>query len=224
MRYNFYIIIILAVLILELIIKINPLIGALLSFAGVLIVLGIASKMDYMLEDKKQIMLLAAGIVAVKTTLLFLPLNYFYKTLFSYLMFSFLAVYYAYESAQVNKNLKFKTVLWGVSVAIILAHSGMILAGIEDKWIFFLIPLIAFSEECLFRRLFFEHLEKREGVLFAAIFTSMLYAVFAINLGFFSALFFFSMSLVFSLFYFKTRSLLFTMALNALVHMFLVIG
>ncbi|GEM_PF-6670743 len=225
MKYGFFVTLLLTVLLLELIIRASPLIGALAYFIVIAIALIVVSKLNYKYENQKKIILLVAAVCAVKTTILFLPFNLFWKTLAAYALLIFISLFYISGLNTSKKEIKVRDIFWAVSVTVILGYAGSILVEFEKNILLLtLIPLIAISEEYFFRGLLLNSAERESDEESAVIFSSLFYGILGLGLGILPAFFFFTMSLLFGLFYTRVRSLLFTMVLNAIAHIFLFAG
>jgi len=222
MKYNFLATLLLAVLLLELILKISPLYGALAYFAAAAIALIAVSRLDPKYNNKKQIILLVAAVATINAASLFLPFNLFWKTLIAYSLLAFVSIFYSSVINHSKEEIKLKEVFWAVSATVILGYAGMIVIGFEKNILLLaIIPLIAFSEEYFFRGLLLNSAERESGKETAVVFTAIFYGILCLGYGLMAAFFFFAMSLLFGLFYTRTRSLLFTMVLSAIIHVFL---
>ncbi len=222
MKYNFLATLLLAVLLLELILKVSPLLGAIIYLIAIAAAVIAASRLDYLHERKKQIILLVAAVCAIKITSLFLPLNLFFRTLVAYALLTFVSVFYASNINVSKRKIKYRWV-GGIAVAAVLwGYAGNIVAGFEKNILFLaLIPLIAFSEEYIFRGLLLNSAEREHGKETAVVFTALFYGILCLGYGLAPAFFFFTMSLLFGLAYIYTRRLFLTMILSVIVHAFL---
>jgi membrane protease YdiL (CAAX protease family) len=150
---------------------------------------------------------------------LFLEFNFFWNTLIFYLLVIFLVVYY---------SLKFKIrtrpfignplyFLFVVLVGGLLSILGKQIFHFEFAYLIFLISIIAYAEETLFRG-GLQNLTRDCFGNLAILSTSLLYAIFSMNYGLeFFAIAFFS-SLIISTVYRFTKTLYLPFLLNIIFH------
>jgi len=222
MKYNFLATLLLAVLLLELILKASPLLGALAYFAAIAAAVAAASKLSYENESKKQLILFTAAVCAIKTASLFLSVSLFWRTLAAYALLTFVCVFYASDLNLPKRQIRYRWIGWAVVATILLGYAGSVVTGLERDALFLgLIPFIAFSEEYIFRGLILNSSEKESGKEAAVLFAALFYGVLCLGYGLTAAFFFFTMSLLFGLIYIYTRRLFLVMIFSAIVHAFL---
>ena len=149
----------------------------------------------------------------------FVNFGFFWKTFIFYLMIIFLVIFYA-----IKLNIKTKPFI-GNPIYFMYVVLGAGLLSLIAKYIFnlnfsgiiFLIPIIAYAEEILFRGGIQNLTEECFGNL-SILSTSLLYAIFSMSLGFEFALIAFGASIILSTCYYFTKNLYLSFALNITFH------
>jgi membrane protease YdiL (CAAX protease family) len=218
MGKKFFTTLILTVLLLELILILNLFIGAVL-YTGIILIALIAASKAKISENKVQIISAASSILIIRVAVLFLNLDLFFNLITAYSLLSVAAIFYTRKFKK--SGLKVKRVGWAVLAAVLLGYAGSVIIELEKEWIFLaIVPLIAFSEETLFRGVILNAAEKEKDEESAVMFTSLFYAILFISHGIIPALFFFVAALIFGVIYVHIRSLPFMMLLNLILHCF----
>lgn len=185
-------------------------------FVGVVLIL--MENETYITKDEKVFIFLMI-IPITRLAEVFITFDFFWRTLIFYLFIIFLVIYY---SVKLQVNSKPFIGNPGYFIGIALLAGG---AGIIGKYVFefqfasliFLIPIIAYGEEILFRG-GIQNLTRESFGMVSILFTSFLYATFSMNLGF---LFFgvaFLASLIISAIYHFTKNLYISFLLNLIFH------
>jgi len=186
---------------------------------GVLLSLSYQKQESGELNNSGKLLLVLMIFPIVRIVELFLSLDFFWKTELVYGLMLFLGVFYLIKfkiDIGVRKN------LWLTPLVICL---GMLLGFIGNVFfdfpkysgILFLIPLIGFSEELLFRGLIQNLTEKNSGVLSSIFLTSVLYGILHLSFGISLALVFFVVSLVICFVYYLTRNIILSSLMNIVI-------
>ena len=109
-----------------------------------------------------------------------------------------------------------------VVIGVVLGLIGNSLFNLNQySWIIYLIPLIVYSEEILFRGMIQNLVEKGYGVVFSILIPALLYGVFSLSYGYLFALFMFFTGIILSLVYNKTKNIFLTVIISIILHYFL---
>ena len=211
----------LSVFLSEIILRINETAGFFLySFliAGCLISLAKAESLD----NYGKLIVVIMILPIIRIVELFIVFEFFWKTFMVYFILLFLVSFYSIKF-KINPGYT-KKKLFLLPLVIVLGVSlGFLgnLLGFEKYFgLIFLIPLIAYSEEVLFRGLIQNFIEKSYGVGISIVFTALLYGIFSLSFGF-PVLVIFFISLIISFVYSFTRNIYLTIAMNMIFHLFL---
>jgi membrane protease YdiL (CAAX protease family) len=170
-------------------------------------------------ENNEKILILLMIIPICRLASLFLDFNFFWNVLIFYILIICLAIYYAIK-LEIKSKPFIGNPLYFIAILIIAGIASLAakyLLKLEFSEILFLIPIIAYAEEILFRGGFQNLLEDKFGG-FSIILTCLLYAVFSFSYGYlFTAIAFF-FSLAISTLYFFKKNLYFTFLLNLIFH------
>ena len=209
----------------EIILRINETAGFLLYSFLILGCLLSLSKAKLLNNDAKLlIVFIILPILRISELLIFL--EFFWKINLVYLILFFLVTFY---SVKFNINPGFsKGNLWMIPIVIVLS----VILGFVGNFFFtfekhpeflFLLPLIAYSEEILFRGLIQNYSEKIYGVVASILFSSVLYLIFSLSLGIFAVIFIFIASLIIGIIYHFTKNIFLVIIMNFILHLFLFI-
>lgn len=213
---------VLSVFLSELILIINAGLGFLFYvflITGCLIVL---SKIDNF-KDLSKLIVIFLIIPIIRVASLFLDIAFFWKVAVFYYLLFFLVSFYC---------LKFKinpgyTKKWLFLIPLIIVLGGILgvfgyyLFNIEKYFgLIFLIPLIAYSEEVLFRGMMQQFIKKNYGVVLSILIPAFLYGLFSLGYGIL-AVFLGIVGLVSGIVYSFTKNIYLCIILNMIVHVFL---
>ena len=181
----------------------------------------IALSSDYYAGPSTKIIISFMILPLLRISEIFLKLSYFSRVLFIYTSLAFLVIFYTYRF---EKHVGFtKRYLAWLPVAIIIG----IALGVLGNYIFaldrhiellYLMPLVAFSEEMLFRGLIQKELRENYSHLMSIFVSALLYFIFGLSYGVLIAVFFFAVSIISAIFYDKTQNIYLSIALNFCVN------
>ncbi len=207
----------------EIILRINQTFGFLLySFliAGCLISLAKAESLD----NPSKLIIVFMILPIIRIAELFIVFEVFWKTFIVYCILLFLVIFYSMEF-KINPGYTTKKLYLLPLVIIFSIFLGVIgnsFFSFEKYGLFFfLIPLIAYSEEILFRGLIQNFIKKNYGVVYSILFTAVLYSIFSISSGFPAVLFILFTALIISSIYYFTENIFLTIAMNVVLQLFL---
>lgn len=213
----------LSVFLSEVILSINEVAGFLLYgflISGCLIAL---SKTES-LNNHAKLIIVFMILPIIRIAELFVVFEFFWKVLIVYLILFFLVSFYSMRF-KINPGY-IKEKLWLLPLVIVfsafLGYIGNVFFSFEGySKILLLIPLIAYSEEVLFRGLIQNYARKSYGAVASVLFTALLYGIFSLGYGFPAVLFIFLTALIICLVYNYTKNLFLTIAMNLILHFFL---
>lgn len=213
----------LSVFLSEVILRVNEIAGFFLySFliAGCLISLSKAES----LNNHAKLIIVFMILPIIRVAELFLVFEFFWRVLIVYLILFFLVTFYSIRF-KINPGWT-KEKLWllplVILVSIFLGYIGNVFFSFEKHpELLLLIPLIAYSEEVLFRGLIQNYTKKSYGARASVLFTALLYGIFSLGYGFPAVLFIFFIALITSLVYNSTKNIFLVIAMNMIVHLFL---
>ena len=222
MRKYLFMLVAVSLLLSEVILGINPVIGFLLYsllITGCLISLSRAESLDN--QGKLIIALMILPIIRVAE--LFIGFAYPLRSIIAYYILFFLVVVYSLkfkvDFGNWKKGLYFLPLT--IILGIIIGITGNSLFHLDKYPEFVLIlPIMAFSEEALFRGLI-QNLTKKNGNLGSIFFTALLYGVFSLSLGIKFAFFMFLANLLLCLVYGKTGNIWMTIPVNFIMNLLL---
>lgn len=203
--------------------QLSPILGFLLYAAligGVLISLAYS---DTLTANAKLIISFMI-IPMIRIVELFLTFDTFWRTFITYFAFAFLTVFYTikFESDLGFSKRKINwlpiTIILGIGIGLV----GSLIFGLEkNRELLYLLPLIAFSEEILFRGLIQREIKQLYNGFDGILVSSLLCFIFTISYGMPLALFFLAASLVSAFFYNKTSNMWLSISINLFVNIFL---
>lgn len=213
---------VLTMLLSEIMLTLNVAIGLLfyvILITGVLLAL---HKTESLVNNGK-LMTILLILPIIRLIGLFLDIDYFWKTLIVYCALLFLVCFYSFKfkinPGYTKKNLILLPLI--VLLGIVMGATGNFLFDFEKTPFLILIPLIAFSEEVLFRGLIQKLIKTEYGGFLSILFTAMLYGILNLSLGFPAVLFIFWVSLFISLFYDITENIFLAIIINMIVQAFI---
>ncbi len=215
-----FLFVILGLLISEVIFNWNQTYGFVI-YAFLLGVVLISLEKDNYLDKSEMLLIFLMIIPIARISELFITFNFLWKIFIFYSIIAFLAVFYA-NKFQIRSgkteigNLNYT--LGIVVIGILLALGAKFIFHMENSVIIFLIILIAYSEEILFRGEIQNLTKGRYGALYSIFFTSLLYGIFSISYGSSILLFGFFASLILCLVYHFTKSIYLSFLINILFH------
>lgn len=211
----------------ELIMKIKPEISFLFYSLLVGSILIVISKIKGKnIETQKKEIALASFLLIIpmmRMIELFINFSFFWRTFIFYNSLLFLVIFYSFKF---KIDVGFNTnKLWFLIISMLFGISfglaGNILSsfiGIEKHLeIIVFLPLIAFTEEILFRSLIQNSLEKNYGDLTGIFVSSLLVLIFTLSYSPWIALFFFLSSLISSALYSYSRNIFPSILLNIII-------
>jgi membrane protease YdiL (CAAX protease family) len=209
----------------EILFNLNTVLGFIsytLLISGCLIALSRKENLD----DSDKLIVIFMILPIIRIAELFITFSYIWRSALVYSILCFLVLFYSIKfkinPGYTKKWLSLLPLI--IVLGIILGVMGNQLLNFNQNALFlFLLPLIAFSEELLFRGLIQNLVGKNVGFFSSIFFTSLLYFIFSLSLGFPIALFFFAVSLVICLVYHSTKNIYLAMALNLIVQLFILV-
>lgn len=206
----------------EIILRINQTFGV---FLYSLLITGclIALSKKESLDNYGKLIIVFMILPIIRIVELFLVFEIFWRVFVVYFILLFLVSFYCLKF-KINPGYtkeKLGLLPWVILVAVFLGFMGNVLFEF-DKYLgfVFLIPIIAYSEEVLFRGLIQNLGEKSCGVFCSIFFSSFLYGIFSLSFGF-SVIFIFIIAFVIGLTYYFTKNIFLTIAINMIFHLFL---
>jgi membrane protease YdiL (CAAX protease family) len=159
----------------------------------------------------------------VRVLCLFVDLGYIYRLVVVYFILLFLSIYY---SKKFSIPIGFrKENLWFLPFVIIigglLGFVGSSFIGFKEGLLFWILPLIAVSEEIYFRGLLQNSIEKTLNVIYSFILPAVLYLVLVFGFGGFGAIFLLGIFVFSSIIYHNTRNIWLCIVLNIVSNYFL---
>ncbi|MFH1310796.1 MAG: CPBP family intramembrane glutamic endopeptidase [Nanoarchaeota archaeon] len=223
MKKYLLILLILCLLLSEIIINVSPVPGFflyILLITGCLIVL---SK-EGTLNDYGKLIILFMILPIIRVIELFVNFDYPIKAIVVYLILFFLVLIYSIKFrislGNMKRGLSFLplTILLGGALGI----AGSWLFGLKGySELFFILPIIAFSEELLFRGGIQSLIKKNYGIFSSIIFPALLYGIFSLGFGYKIAIFMFLANLLMCFMYNKTENIWVTIPINFFLNLFL---
>lgn len=139
-----------------------------------------------------------------------------------YLVIFFLTSFYLFN-LNINPGFTKKNIFLFPFVIILFSLVGFlgnIFFVYKNQGIIFLVFLIAYSEEVLFRGLLQNFITKEQGAFFSIIIVSLLFAAAGMGFGIFGALFLFFASILLGITYHYTKNLFLAILGNAIITIF----
>jgi len=176
-------------------------------------------------SDLSKIIIIFLILPIIRIFELFLVFDLFWNVFIVYYVLLFLSSFYLFKSKMnigyTKKGLYLLPLI--VILSINLGFLGRILFEFENNFrLLLLIPLIAYTEEILFRGLIQNSIEKNYGLINSIIFTTLLYGIFSLSLGYPLFLLMSFASLIMSIIYIK-KNIFLTISMNMIIHIFLFI-
>jgi membrane protease YdiL (CAAX protease family) len=176
--------------------------------------------------NKSDILLIFLMIVPIaRLAELFIPFNSLWKIFIFYSILAFLGIFYANKfnilSGAKGKEIEIGDLsypVFAIIIGITLSLCAKFIFNMENNWIIFLIVLIAYAEETLFRGEIQNLATEKYGFVYSILFTSILYAIFSISYGFPILLLAFIASLILCLIYYFTKNIYLTFLWNVIFH------
>ena len=217
---NLVILLIFSLFLSEIFLSFNETIGFLLY--GFLIALCLISLSHIkILNDYGKLIIILMIIPIIRVSGLFINLGLFWETLIFYCLLLFLAFYYSvrFKLDHGHKKEKLDLLPLAVIIGVVLGLIGQGFFNFENySWIIYLIPLIAYSEEILFRGMIQNLVEKSYGVIPSIFIPAFLYGFFSLGYGYLFALFMFFAGIILGLVYYKTKNIFLTVVINMILH------
>jgi len=156
----------------------------------------------------------------------FMNFDYFWKNLIVYYILLFLVCFYSFKfKINPGYNKKYLVLLpLAILLGISLGFLGNSLFSFEkDIKILILVPVIAYSEEVLFRGLIQNLIKKEYSWVIAVLITAIIYGIFSLSFGFNFLVFIFLVNLIISLIYNFAGNIFLTITINIILQTFLFI-
>ena len=207
----------------EILLSLNETAGFILYVSLIALALLSLSQIPY-LNDYGQLIIVLMIMPIVRILETFIALELFWKLLISYCILLFLAFYYSARFELDHGHRKKNLGLLPVSIVIGAVYGllGNFLFNFPKyPYIIYLLPLIAYSEEILFRGMIQKLLRKTYGINSSILISALLYASFSLRYGSLFALFMFSAGIAIGLIYIKTKNIFLAVVINFIVHLFL---
>jgi membrane protease YdiL (CAAX protease family) len=210
----------------EILLRISP-VGGFISYSVLIAGCLISFAKEEALDERGKLMIVLMIIPIMRIAELFISFDYVWRSFIVYYILLFLVVFYSLKF-KINPGYIKKGFGWLPLVVILGVVIGVIgdsLLNLNIKYpeFLFLLPVIAFSEEVLFRGLIQNLVQKSFGTFSSIFFTSLLYGIFSLSLGIGFALFFFAVSLITCIIYHKTKNIYLVVFLNLIVHLFILV-
>ena len=192
--------------------------------AGVLISIGYSHSDT--LNSSTKIMISFMILPMIRIVELFLTFDSFWRTFITYFALAFLVIFYTikFEGDIGFSKRKIRwlpiAMLTGIAIGII---GNLIFHLAKNREIIYILPLIAFSEEILFRGLIQREIKKSYNAITSIVVSSLLCFIFTLSYGFSLALFFMATSIVSAIFYNKTSNIWLSISINLLTNIFFLI-
>jgi len=204
----------------EILLRINPTIGFLsytLLISGCMIALSKEEELDN--YGKLIVALMILPVIRIEE--LFIEFEFLWRSFIVYYILFFLVMFYSVKfrinPGYTKEGLSFLPLV--ILIGITLGLMGSLLFNFEEyAGLLFLLPVLVFSEEMLFRGMLQNLIGKEYSGFSAVFFTSLLYGIFSLGYGLPIALFFFGISLVLSLIYHLTKNIFLTISLSFILH------
>lgn len=223
MEKKYIIYVVLALFIAEIFLLFNEFLGFIMYFALIAIYL-LSLSHQKTLNEYSKIIIVFMIIPIVRIIGLFIPLGFFWKVLISYSILLFLAFYYSvrFKLDHGHKKEKLSLLPVALGLGILLGYIGQGFFDYEYyNWFVLMIPLIAYSEEILFRGMMQNLIEKSSGVVMSFLIPAFLYGIFSLVYGFSFGVFMFAVGLILGIFYFNNKNIFLTTLMNLIIHLFI---
>ncbi|WP_367277968.1 CPBP family glutamic-type intramembrane protease [Flavobacterium sp.] len=155
---------------------------------------------------------------------IFIPFNFFWRTLIFYYLLFFLANFYLFKF-KINPGYTKKFIfllplgiLFGISTGFLGNYFFEIT---KNSSLLFIFPIMVFAEELLFRGLIQNLIKKSYGRFLAIIFAALIYGIFCMGFGFKIAVFFFAINFMICLVYDFSENIFLTFVINLIFNLFL---
>lgn len=198
-----------------------PVFGVLFYF---LLITGVLTALAYSgsFKEEHEMLVIFSIIVLARVIGLFLNFGVIINNIIIYLSLGLAALYYSVRFNKIKKigffNKKIMFYPGAIVLGFLVGMAGNYLLNFEKYPNFlFIIPLIAFSEEVLFRGLMQNIIKKLDGRISSIFFTSLFYGIFSMSLGIYAAMFFFVASIVISTVYEYTDNIILTIVINLMI-------
>lgn len=215
----------LSLLLSEIILKINSTAGFVFYCAlitGCVIALSKAESLD----NQGKLMIVFMILPTIRIADLVIGFDFLIRSFIVYNLFLFLVVFYCVKleinPGYTKKKLALLPVMILMGVVFGLLWNNFFFT---EKWMgfLFMLPVIVYAEEVLFRGMIQNLIGKEYNGLSAIFFTSLLYWAFSLSYGLAISLFFFVVSLILCLVYQRTKNIFLTMAMSLVVHLFVLV-
>jgi membrane protease YdiL (CAAX protease family) len=191
------------------------------GFALYIVLVGLAlvsMENDIYITKSEKLLAFMMVIPIARISEFFLDFGFFWKTLIFYLILAFLAVYYI-GRFKLDAEYNIGSIVYPIALLIagvLGAIGAKYFLGFQQPEIVFLIPLMAYSEEILFRGAIQNLTKDCYTVVHSIVFPSLLYTIFSLSFGFPIVLIALLVSVIISFVYFYTKSLLMPFIINLL--------
>lgn len=208
----------------EIILQFSPELGVILYsvlIGGCLIALA-----NEEMDNHGKLLIVFTILPIIRISELFVRFEFMWRSFIVYYILVFLVLFYSLKF-KINPGYTKKKLYLLPIVILVALLFGLFINNIFDldKYFsfIFLLPVLAFSEEILFRGLIQNLTEKTYGELASILFTSILYAVFSLSYGFPFVLIMFIFSLISCLIYSYSKNIYLTMVFSLIFHFFVLV-
>jgi membrane protease YdiL (CAAX protease family) len=229
MKKYWLVLMILCFFLFEIVLRLSPVWGF-ICYSVLITVCLISLEKDDSLDDRGKLMIVLMIIPIMRIAELFINLDYVWRNFVVYFILLFLVFFYSMKFELSPGYLRKKGFGWLPLVILLggvlgIIGNSLLNLNMNIKYFefLFLLPVIALSEEFLFRGLIQNLMNKDFGAFFSVLFTSLIYGVSSIGLGIPFALFFLGVSLITGLIYHRTKNVYLAIAINLTVHFFILI-
>jgi membrane protease YdiL (CAAX protease family) len=198
------------------------------GFALYIVLVGLAlvsMENDIYITKSEKLLAFMMVIPIARISEFFLDFGFFWKTLIFYLILAFLAVYYI-GRFKLDAEYNIGSIVYPIALLIagvLGAIGAKYFLGFQQPEIVFLIPLMAYSEEILFRGAIQNLTKDCYTVVHSIVFPSLLYTIFSLSFGFPVVLIALLVSVAASLIYHYTKKMILPIILSILFHSLLFI-
>jgi len=225
MKKSLLFLLVLSVFLTEIILGVNEIAGFIFYVFLITGVLLSISKAEF-LDNHGKLALIFMILPTLRIVELFLEIGFFWETLIFYYLLLFLVTFcslkFKINPSYNKKNLILLPLV--VLLSIFLGCFGNIFLNL-DKYTGFvaIIPIIAFSEEVLFRGMIQNLIEKEHCSFVSVLIPALLYGIFSLSYGFSAIIFFCITAFIISLVYHLTKNIFLTITANLIIHLFILV-
>ena len=225
LKKNTILLLMIVIVLSEIVFNINQIAGFVL-YSSLIALCLLSLSHEENLEDYDKLMIILMIMPIIRIIEGFIILDLFWKVLIPYSILLFLSFYYSvrFKLDHGHKKEKFGLLFLAILIGIVLGIIGNLWFNFNKyPIILYLIPLIAYSEEILFRGMIQNLIYKGYGFTLSILITAFLYGIFSLGYGFAFALFMFFAGMIIGLVYNSTKNIYLAVVINLILHYFLFI-